>query len=383
MTYNRFRKNTEDIDGLEGYATLRTGRNSGIGARLEGETLAPAGNTAWNALTFKTKTLTARVQFTTQSIDLTRTDKGSAFRAVPTELESTADAAKRDLNRQIFGTSNGVLATCGTTTASTTVQLAATTPVSIMRFFEVGMVVDVGTVATPTSIATSRRITGVDRVNKTIAIADGGPAITTTSAAFVFRQGNGGAGTAQHEVTGLQTLVNNTGAYFSLDPSTLPIWASTVLSNSGTPRAASELLFTQAIDDVHVESGSRLNLFVTTYGVMRNYAAQLVAQHLYNDMNMQRDGGFDGIRIHSSSGTVEAVPDRDCPDGTAFGLSTDKINQYVARDWAWDDRTGSVLTPITGQLAYEAKLYSQIEFASWARNAHAKISDLLETNVAA
>ena len=97
---------------------------------------------------------------------------------------------RRDINRQVYGTSNGVVATCGVTTGANVIVLDANTTVTQMRQMEVGMLVDIGTIAAPFTIAQARQITAVNRAAKTITI--NGAVVTTGATHFIFRSGNGG-----------------------------------------------------------------------------------------------------------------------------------------------------------------------------------------------
>lgn len=377
-TFNRI-GNTKETSGLEAYMAVQTSPYLNTGARGEFQDLAPASSPGIEAVKVKTKTQTARLLFSAQEIDQASAGDESFVATTTFKMKAAAERIKRDLNRQFFGTSDGVLAKTGTTSAVNVVQLDTATPLSIMRFFEVGQLIDIGTTSDYDSIASGRSITAVDPVNRTITIS--GAAVTTSGTGRVSLYGNGGTN-PQLEITGLQTAVNNTGTYFGIDPSTSPRWKSTVLGNNGTLRAASGLLFSQAIDDVRNESGKIVDTFIMPAAVGRNYAAQLVAQHVYNDGNFVAEGGYSGLKIHSTYGTAEGVFDRDCPDNTAFGLTKSTWTKFVTRDFNWDDRGGDVLRPVPNQLAYEAVMYGSLEFATDSRNAQVRINDLQETNLA-
>src|SRR5579871_1212086 len=137
-----FEKNSEDIVGRRAVLALHLQRNSGVGSRLEGGTLPSAGNQGYFDEYVTLKYHYARIQVTGPTIKAMASDKGSFVRAIRSEMDGATNDLRRNLNRQCFGTSNGVVATCGTTTASTTVQLAATTSIQQMRQLEVGLIVD-------------------------------------------------------------------------------------------------------------------------------------------------------------------------------------------------------------------------------------------------
>jgi hypothetical protein len=71
--------------------------------------------------------------------------------------------------------------------------------------------------------------------------------------------------------------------------------------------------------------------------------------------------------------------DKDCQSGTAYGLSTNRLQFYRMSDWEFMDEDGAVLARIpgaSGQDAYEATLFLYSELATDGRNAHAKLTGI-------
>lgn len=353
-----------------------THNNFGIGARLEGGTLPAAGNVGTDRALVNTKTLTGRIQLTVQSINNSKTDADAFEDALTLEMKNISETVLRDLNRQLYGTSNGVLATCGTTTASNTVQLSTSTPASMYRYLEAGQVIDIGTVANPILRAQARTIVSVDVANDQVVIS--GAAVTTAGTDFLFITGNGGTGANQKEVTGLQTAIDSTGTLFNIDPTVTTRWASYEQAVGG---ALSETLIQQAMDEVNFNSGEDIDLVILPPAVWRSFNATLVGDRQYVVMT-DKDGalapkyssGAAQLSVSSYSGNVVLKQDRDCPDDLVFGLSKKNYRKYFTRDWGWDDMDGKVLKPIADQMAYSATWYSQIEYAPLKRNAHFKLS---------
>lgn len=373
-----FEKNTEDVVGRRALLAVHVQRNSGVGSRAEGGTLPAAGNQGYADEFVTLKYHYARIQVTGPAIKAMASDKGSFVRAVRSEMDGVTNDLRRNLNRQCFGTSNGVVATAGTTTASTTVQLAATTSQQQMRQLEVGFLIDLGTVANPTSIASAVTITAVDLVNLTITVS--GSAVTTSSANFVFISGAGGAtgGAGQKELTGLQTIVTSTGALFNIDPATYPIWAAYVDANGGTNRSLSENMFAKAQQQVHIKGGTDVDVIMASDGVHRAYAALLTGLKRFTD-TVDLKGGYKGLS--AAAGGAQVVPvtwDRDSPANKAFLLRTKNLIEFRMSDWEWMDQDGAVLQRVIGQDAYEATLFKYMELATDKRNAHGLVSDITE-----
>ena len=374
-----FEKNSEDVVGRRAVLALHLQRNAGVGSRLEGGTLPTAGNQGYYDEYVSLKYHYAHVQVTGPTIKAMASDKGSFVRAIRSEMDGATNDLRRNLNRQCFGTSNGVVAKCGTTTSSTTIQLDTSATIQQMRQLEVGLIVDIGTVANPVAIASAVTITAnSNTAGGTITVS--GSAVSTTTADFVFISGAGGAagGVGQKELTGLQTIVDSANALFNVDPATYPIWASYKDSNSGTNRALTENMFAKAQQSIHISGGTDVDVWMCSDGVHRAYAALLTSLKRFAD-TVDLKGGYKGLSAAAGGATVVPVTwDRDCPGNHAFALRSANLIEFRMSDWEWMDQDGAVLQRVIGQDAYEAVLYKYAELATDKRNAHGLVTDITE-----
>lgn len=365
-------KNTEDTVGLEAVLNLHVSRNSGVGSRAENGTLPTAGSQGYKKTAITLKRHYGRIQISGPVIKAMASDAGAWVRAVESETKGVVTDLKRNMNRQVFGTSNGVIGQCGTTSSSTTVVVSNFTAVQ-MRQLENGMVVDIGTVASPTGRASARTISALDRTAKTFVVS--GAAITTADTDFVFVTGSGGETTSQVELTGLQTIVAASGSLFGVDPATYDSWVSYVDVGGSVTRTPTDTVFEKAMDEANILSGQTDWLLVTSHAVARAHAATLKAQKRFNDTR-ELLGGYKGLVIDTPQGTSTLVVDRDNPESTAFGLATNHLVEFVASDWSWMDEDGAVLNRVANVDAYEATLYRYSELATDQRNAHFKLTFL-------
>lgn len=384
--------NTDDIVGRHAVVPIHTSRTTGVGARPEGGTLPTAGSQGYKDVRVPLRRNYGRIQISGPVIQAMSSDRGAFIRAIESETQGAVTDLKRDVNRQVHGTSNGVIATCGETAASTTLQLAATTTQTQMRqaFNDGGMVIDIGTVADPDSVAASRTVTAVDYDNLTLTIS--GAAVSTTDGThFIFRAGSGGASDnsgdpggadGQYELTGLQSIVDDTADIQTIDTSAVPTWQSLVFGNSGTTRALSENLVNRAIQDTEIRSGEQIKLLLSNAPVNRAAASLLTATRRNVD-NVSLEAGYSGIKwtalaegMRQTQGDTALVWDQDCVENTLFGLATDKLVQYVGSDWDWMDKDGAVLSRVPDEDAYEATLFKYHEVATSKRNAHFRIDDI-------
>jgi hypothetical protein len=387
------RKDT--VQGRIARHAVHLGRSSGVGARAESGTLPTAGQQGFATVPVPVRYIYGRIQLSGPTIKQAVTDRGAFIDALDAEMEGIKKDAMKDVNRQLWGTSNGVIAQCGTTSSSTTVVLASSTGTTALRqlFFDGGMVVDIGTVASPATVASARTVTAVDETNKTITISGAG--ISTTSSHFVFRAGAGGAssntgqpGDGQIELTGLQTIVDDTAILHTINPSSQPKWKSYVNSNSGTNRSVTESLITGSIMKVLTNSGKKPSLLVSAEGV--NLAISNLLLSLKRNMEQtQLKGGYAGIQFYSPSvsGKGDEAPtalyaDFDCPNNRLYGINPEVLTFHQVGDgFQFMDLDGAVMNRKPDQDAYEATLYMYGELACKQRNAHFVIKDLTEVSI--
>lgn len=382
----------DDVVGKRAYHALHVTRSSGVGNRAEAGTLPTASNQGYTNAYVPMRFAYGRIQINGPTIKAMQTSKGAFLKAVDSEMQGITNDLKRDLNRQIWGTSDGVIATCGTTTTSTTVVLLNATATQVRQLWaDGGMVIDIGTVASPTAVASARTVTGY---TGTASITISGANVSTTSSTHkIFRTGNGGAtdnsGTVndgQKELTGLQTIVNSSGTLHAVDPSTYPVWAATVDGNSGTNRAPTESLINKNIHAAEVLSGDTVDLLLCNYGVHENIAADMRSMRRNID-TVALKAGYSGIRWSIAGEFDNDSPDkvlkleRDTPNNKLFGLSSKGLVSYSMSDgFEWMDMDGAVLSRVSNTDAYEATLFRYLDIACKRRSSHFRIDDLSEAS---
>lgn len=391
FTLAQIQTKKDTVNGRIARHAIHTGRSGAIGARREGVALPPADQQRHATVPVPVRWQTARIQLTVQLMRMATGDPGSFVDALESEMNIQNDAM-RDVNRQIHGTSNGKMATCGTTSSSTTVQLATTTTATQMRHLYVGRYVDIGTVADPDAVAGSRQITAVNTSSKTITIS--GAAVSTTSGThFIFNANSGGASDnsgaqddGQSEMTGLQTIVDDTAVLHTLDPSTTTIWKAQVDDNSGTLRPFSETKLDLMILNNMVESGQSVSALISNVGCFVGAKAVLSAYQRNID-TMDFKGGFKGIKWSTpgvagiDGSDIGWMADFDCVQNTIYGVNFDAlVCHQIEEGWNWMDEDGAILSRVADQLAYEAVLYTSMELACVQRNAHFAYQDVVEAS---
>ena len=381
-------KNTTQFEGRRAVHAIHVTRNSGIGNRGDGGTLPSAGNQGYKQVKIPVRRIYGVGKVSRSLMKAMKSDRGSFVRALTSEMDGLKRDAARDVNRQIWGTSDGVIAACGATSASTTLQLATTTTETqiLQAFADGGMKIDVGTVASPTSEYTGLTVSGYDLTNKTITVSS---AVTTTTSHRIFRTGNGGASDdsgdeddGQLELTGLQDIVDDTSVLHTLDPASVLSWASYESGNSGTNRNWTESGAVSVAQNVEKRSGKQVDLIVSGDGVWRAVQAFYAQRNRTLDP-VEMKGGYFGVRFGAAgemrrpNQSPKAMAwERDCPENRQFFLSSECLVEHRLTDWEFVDEDGDVLSRSATTDDFEFRLASYRELGCTQRNAHGVYEDL-------
>jgi hypothetical protein len=340
---------------------VHTRRNAGIGARNEMEALPTAGQQSAASARVGLKYLYGSVQLSGQTMALADSNAQAFISALDFEINGLKDDLAVDLNRQVYGTPLGAVATV--TAGYTGVNVVT---VAHTIWAQLGMQIDL-TDATGTVITSNRTITGIT----TTTITFNGAVATGLTGYLVTRTGN-----ANREWSGLGSIITDTGSLYNIDPATEPVWSATVKANGGTNRALSEGLM---IDCVHGPRvfGNSVTVGLTNLGVYRAYYNLLVTQRRFTNTK-EFTGGFSGLAFVTDKGDIPIVVDTAAPPNTILFPSENKIKIYREGDWSFMQRDGSMWERVSGYDAYSAIMYQYSELGTQRRNAHAVLKDITE-----
>ena len=154
-------RNSTDVEGRRAVLSLHVHRNSGVGARAELGTLPSAGYQGYAEERVPLRYNYARIQLSGPVIRAMKSDEGSFIRAVDSETKGAVADLRRDVNRQLWGTSDGVIVEVGAGSTTTVINFASDATPAQKRQIEVGMLVDIGTSSPFTSVGTQREVTAV------------------------------------------------------------------------------------------------------------------------------------------------------------------------------------------------------------------------------
>ncbi len=353
--------------------------NNGHGARNENDTLPEPGSDVYSTLHEPLRAQYSLFSLTGQLIAAAERGEAAFKPAFQESMERTVTAAKNGLNRQAFGNGSGVVATIRTNEAAGQTVIDVDTTV----YFRRGEIVDGVTISTGVVIEPARKVTNVDRANRTITVS---PALTTgltaTTDGWVMASSNSTVAAPNNsqnrEIQGLDSLVDSTGTLHGVSPTLYPNWSSYEDSNGGTARPISDAILRLAKDSVGFETGLDEDglsfALLTTRGVRSNYAATQIP--LKRHVNTQKlEGGFDAIMFDSNP----FFTDDHCQPGTVYGARLPKLEWKMLKDWSWMDEDGAVLSRVPGKDRYVAVLYQYSQLITTHRSSHFKVKDITDT----
>lgn len=372
LMLQRLEPSAENLFGNQAVLAIHKGRSGGIGPAVEGGALPAAGNQQYARAVFNLIYLYGRISVTGPGMAKTASAAGAYLQMLKSELDGIRTDLQKDLARQVYGSGlgNGLIAQCGVTTTSNTVVLASDEALRKGHIY-IGMVVDLGTSPSATSVATARNVTDVNVTNKTITID--GAAVTTSATTFVARSGAGGG-----EITGLCDIVTTSAASTTvggIDATSAgnSWWDNKRMVNGGTARSLALTLLSQAFNQVRVAGGD-VSLMTGSFGIQRALFELLQSQVRYTTPT-ELKGGFTALDFQGRP----FVPDVDHPYGRVNLLVEKELRLFSNRDWHFLDEDGDVLKWIPGFDKYEAVLTRYINLGVNRRNVQMVLGDLTDT----
>ncbi len=358
LLLSRLEKRDQELVGKVAVVPLHTGRSGGVGARGEYVQLPEPGNQVYSRAEFTLKYLYGVVRVSGPSVELTASDMGSFVQALKSELDGIRSDLRKDVARQIYADGTGSVVTCGITTAANVVVIASREPIDKGQLY-VGMVVDIGTVASPTLRAATRTITAVTAATPSITID--GAAITTAATDFVGRSGSRFA-SGTYEINGLSGLVSNSASIFgTINPATAgsEYWDN-LRDTAGT--AITEARLMQGFNQVRL-AGGEVSAIITGFANQRVFWNSLTSLRRFNDP-MKVEGGFQTLDFMGKP----VIADVDAPITKVFLLDERFIKIFSNRDWHFLDQDNSTLKWDTNFDAWKAVLTRYMQLGATRRN---------------
>lgn len=361
---------TSQVGGKYVVFPIRTRSNHGIGARLENEVLPDPRSQQYASARVQLAYLYGAASLTGQTMELAQSNFQAFASALDQELSGLKEILRKDQNRQIYGTSDGILATV-------TADAVNTITVDSIQYLEVGMIIDIWAAGFGSSHALTRQITAINTTTLVVTY-DGADASAAVVATDVVTR----SGSQQRETIGLKQIVTNTGVLYNIDPTVEPVWKATVNANGGVARALSEGLMTKMVDDIRTLGGN-VSVIFTTLGVRRSYANLLTQQRRYTNTT-EFTGGFKGLAFTTDEGDIPMVADVDCQPKRAYFVNEKELKFYREGEWSFMDRDGSpwqrIITSAGAFDAYQTMMFQYCQLGTHRRNSHGLLDDIVEAS---
>ncbi len=381
VTISRIQKTSEGVetDAIGGKYVrfgVRVQRNHGIGSRNEMEALPSPKTQDYRSAQLSLSYGYGAIQLSGQSFELADSNVQAFATVLDQEVEGMREGLRKETNRQVYGTTTGILAVAASGTTTTFVTTNA-------QYLEIGMFVDVYD-ATDTNGANvlnnaNVQITDITFSAGSYTVTLGSTVTAVAVGDFLTRTGSRGKEPVgfEHMVAGLtntNVLGTGTGALYGITHST---WTGNMDSTAG---AISEGRMINLIDLIRTRGG-RTTVGFCSLGVRRAYANLLEQQRRYVNTT-EFAGGFKGISFTTDYGDVPIVADFDCQPGRLYFMNEKEIKIYQNADWTWMNRDGNMwqrLIDSAGEYdAYRARMFKYWQIGTHRRNSHGLMTGIIE-----
>jgi hypothetical protein len=349
---------------------IHVSRNGGFTALGDNETtLNTAGNQGHDKATWTYKHLYQPIEVTDQALAVTSSDAASVVNVLDAEVKGGVNDLRHQIERMLFASADANISGIGTTgTTTNTLTLDAAGVSAIQRsFLTLGSQIDIGTSASPSTVAAGRTITGIPAANQ---ITIDGAAVSVTAGTHnIYWKGSRTGSSTSREITSLRSIVSTTGVIGNIDPATQPVWkspfADTTITNLSLPAIYS--LTTNVLNQGNASARPDMIVINPTQ-------QQILFQQLQTQMR------FTGNEVSvgdPSKVTIPGIPtitiDPLCPDTQVYALSKKHLFLLEESKPYWfNERFGSggILSPVPGTVKLQGVLGYHINLGTDARNAH-------------
>ena len=331
---DKVERDTDHIDhtGRRAVVPVHTGRNAGRGSRADGGTLPTAGKQTWLDAIVSIRYHYASIEVTDGAIEASNSNEGAFVNVLDAETKGVARDLRKDINRQVFGTGDGLLSAI-----SVTATTQDTIVVDSVQYIAVGDPVDVLVRSTGAAASTgSTGLTVSARVGGTTKTIELSTSVTVDATSGVYLAGSYG-----NEMDGLRNISGTVDrSLHSIDSTTYPVWdpqVRNVGTAAGSEAVAGESSFELLADDVGLTGQGEVSVFLTSRGVRRRLADTYQSQKRFNDAQaVNVHGGYSAIMVNE----IPVVSDDDAPRTWAFGLDLDAFKWFQQASPGWMEKGG-------------------------------------------
>lgn len=324
-------------------ASAPVGLSGGFGYGAEGQATPAAGAVAMERFETRAKDMYVNIIISEKAVKLTGS-AGAMANALDTEVDGAYKAAKWNVGRSLFGNGTGVLTTISAlSTAGNKITVANT------AFLKEGLIIDIYATggSSPQTGGSGRRITAIDRANKTITISG---AASTFSAGFITVQNS-----YKRELTGLGAIYDSTvTSLYGLDKATHP-FLNPVVQDAGSD--IDDGIITKALRQAKNDKNSNVDTILCGDDAFDSYVTYLRVNNIrVEDRSHSIQGGFKAIKFIFGNTEVDIVNESFVPAKEMWGVESGCFKLYTL-DWNFAElQSGGIFNLMEGQSCYRALL---------------------------
>ncbi len=356
---DQIERDEEHVDhtGRRAVIPVHSGRNRGRGSRGDAGTLPTAGVQSWQDAIVPIRYHYQSMEVSDGAIEASTSNEGAFLNILDAETKGLANDFRKDINRQVFGTGDGVLANVAA--SSTTLP---TITLDSVQYVAVGDPVDVlvaSSGATSTGAAGTSIVTRTGGSTKTVVLAT---TVTVDLTFSVYVAGN-----RANEMDGLRNIASTSRTLHSINSGTAgnEFWNAQV-SNVGSAAAslavAGESSFEQLADNIGLTGQGEVQVFLTSRGIRRRLADTYQSQKRFNDAQaVNVHGGYSAIMVNE----IPVVADDDCPRTWAFGFDKSAFRWFQQTSPGWMERGGGGIFHLKDGSTAGSKVASWSAYFRW------------------
>lgn len=324
-------------------ASAPIGLSGGFGFGAEGKATPAAGGVRVERFETNAKDMYVNVVISEKAVRLTGTG-GAMANALDTEVKGAYATAKWNVGRSLFGNGTGILTTISAlSSAGNTITVADT------KYLKEGLIIDIyatgGTA--PQTNGTGRRVTSVDRANKTITIS--GDAATFT-AGFITVQNS-----YKREITGLGAIFDDTiTSLYGITKASNPFLKPVVQDADSD---IDDGVITKALRQAKNDKNSNIDMLLCGDDAFDHYVTYLRTNNIrVEERSHEIQGGFKAIRFVFGNKEVDIVNESFVPAKEMWGVETDCLELH-SFDWNFAElQNGGIFNLMENQSCYRALL---------------------------
>ena len=317
------------------------GLSGGFGYGEEGMATPQAGGVRFERFETNAKDMYVNIAISAKAVRLTGT-AGAMADALDTEVKGAYETAKWNVGRSLFGNGTGILTTISELSAEgNTITVADT------KYLKEGLIVDIYATGGAAPAVSARRITSVDRANKTVTI-DG--AASTFSAGFITVQNS-----YKREITGLGAIFDNSvTSLYGIEKARNPFLYPVAIDAND---AIEDGVITKALRYAKNDKNSSIDTLLCGDGAYDNYIDYLRTNNIrVEDMSKTITGGFKAIKFIFGNSEVDIVNESFVPDGEIWGVNSKDLELHT-QEWNFADlQGGGIFNLMENQSVYRALL---------------------------